>query len=83
MNMAAAQGRPDGDDTQGSKPHGGSEESKAALPSTLTPTAEHAKHWARTYRTGIASGASSVLSTVTAVSSPSEGRAGVLLLTWF
>lgn len=65
--MTGVQDRPSGDGALESRPPG--DEAPLTLPTTLTPTSEHAKHWAKAYRTGIASGASSVLSTITAVSS--------------
>lgn len=58
MSMTGIQDRPIGD--------GGRPPADEAVPTTMTPTTENAKHWAKVYRTGIASGASSVLSTVTA-----------------
>ena len=68
--MARVEDVPDGDDALGRRPPGSKEETKTLL----TPGPEHAKHWAKMYRTGIASGASSVLSTVTAVSYPVMDR---------
>ena len=58
--MPGLQDRPIGDGALDGRPS-----ADGAVPTT--PTTEHAKHWAKLYRTGIASGASSVLSTVTAV----------------
>ena len=62
MSMPGIQDRPIGDEALDGRPS-----ADGAVPTTTTPTTEHAKHWAKLYRTGIASGASSVLSTVTAV----------------
>ena len=65
--MAGIKDSSSGDRALESKP--AADEAPLTIPTTLTSTPEHAKHWAKVYRTGIASGASSVLSTFTAVSS--------------
>ena len=65
MSMTGIQDRPIGDGALDGRPP-----ADEAVPTTMTPTTEHAKHWAKVYRTGIASGASSVLSTITAVGLP-------------
>lgn len=62
MSMPGIQDRPIGDGALDGRPS-----ADGAVPTTTTPTTENARHWAKLYRTGIASGASSVLSTVTAV----------------
>ena len=78
MNMADAKGDPDADGPKPGKAREENEDPNTKLSTTLAPTAEHAKHWAKAYRTGIASGASSVLSTVTAVNSHIEAeRVGI------
>ena len=45
----------------------------AHIPTHITPTPEQAKHWMKAHRTMIASGASSILSTLSAVSLLVEG----------
>ena len=66
MSMTGIQDRPSGDGALDGRPP--TDEASVTVTTSMTPTTEHAKHWAKLYRTGIASGASSVLSTVSAVS---------------
>ena len=69
MNMPGVQERPSAGGNKGDPAVDG----KAHVPMHITPTPDQAKHWMKAHRTMIASGASSIFSTLSAVSLDRRG----------
>lgn len=82
MTMPGLQERPCGEETPSTLP--AFEDSSAqGHPLALSTSPEHAKHWLKNYRTGVASLSSSFLSTAATVRTCFEASVAALVLMLF